>query len=141
MLLVANIAERYREILGGLDAKARHPDLDWSAGQYVCHVADNLRIFGERLAAIALGAKGPLASYDQEELARVRHYEEITLPAALWSLDRSASDWVAGAEMADPNAVVEHRSRGPQSVLDLMRASAHDAYHHGWDLQRIAAGV
>jgi hypothetical protein len=53
--LVAAIADRYAELLAGTDGRARHPDLEWYAGAYVCHVADNLRIWAERLAGAALG--------------------------------------------------------------------------------------
>src|SRR5580692_4540667 len=53
--LVAAIPARYASLLDGQDAARRYPGLDWTAGAYVCHVTDNLRVWAERLAGAALG--------------------------------------------------------------------------------------
>ena len=44
LALMAAIPARYAALLGNSDGSQRHLDLGWSAGAYVCHVADNLRI-------------------------------------------------------------------------------------------------
>jgi len=53
--LMAAIPARYAALVGDRDGSQRHPDLSWSAGAYVCHVTDNVRIWAERLAGCALG--------------------------------------------------------------------------------------
>jgi hypothetical protein len=135
-LVMATPAE-FAKLLSGTDGLRRHPDLAWTAIVYVCHVADNLRIWAERLAALALGASGPVTPYNQDLLAQARRYDELTLPGALWSLDRAVRDWrdaVSLADVADVSLV--HPERGRLSVLDVVRSNSHDAYHHGWDIQR-----
>lgn len=53
--LVARVPARYAGLLAGTDGSQRHPDVSWTAGAYVCHVNDNLRIWAERVAGAALG--------------------------------------------------------------------------------------
>lgn len=135
--VVATVPARYAEVLAGRDGSQRHPDLSWSAGAYVCHVADNLRIWAERLAALALGATGPVAPYDENDLARARAYHAIPIEGALWSLGRAAADWTEAMAMAHERGVVlVHPERGEQDVLDVARMNAHDAHHHQWDILR-----
>ncbi|HXQ75310.1 MAG TPA: DinB family protein [Acidimicrobiales bacterium] len=124
-------------LLGGADGSERHPDLTWSVAGYVCHVGDNLRIWAERLAALASGDGRNVARYDQDLLARARHYDEIALAGALWSLGRAAGDWADAVALADrAGGTLVHPDRGEQSVLDVVRSNAHDAWHHRWDIAR-----
>ena len=118
-------------------ATQRHVDLDWSAGAYVCHVGDNLRIWAERLAGVALGAFGRVSGYDADLLARARDYDGIPIEASLWSLERAADDWTRAFRLAvEGGVVMVHAERGEQTVLDVARTNAHDAYHHQWDISR-----
>jgi hypothetical protein len=140
LALVAAVPDRYAARLAGCTGAERHPDLSWSAVAYVCHVADNLRIWAERLAGLALGAVGPVGPYDENELAAARRYDEVALPAALWSLTRAAVDWQEAVRLAaGAEVVLVHPDRGALSVLDAARGNAHDADHHAWDLARIVA--
>lgn len=135
--LVANIPKRYDELLDGRAASLRHPDLSWSAGAYVCYVVDNLRIWAERLAGVALGATGPVGPYDQDDLAQVRNYSRIPLEAGLWSLTRAVAVWHDAVALAtDRQVILEHPERGSLGVTDVVRSIAHDAHHHAWDIQR-----
>jgi len=133
---VLGVPETYRELLRGADGHERHPELSWSVVEYVCHVGDNLRIWAERLAGIALGAPNAVASYDENLLARARVYEGIALKAAMWSLDRAVADWGDAARLAtEKQVVLVHPECGEQTLLDVVRSNAHDAYHHGWDIK------
>lgn len=135
--VVAVAPARYADLLAGRDGSQRHPDLSWSAGTYVCHVGDNLRIWAERLAALASGATGPVAPYDENALARARAYHAIPIQGALWSLGRAAADWTQAVAMAHERMVVlDHPERGEQDVLEVTRMNAHDTYHHQWDIER-----
>lgn len=138
LALVAAAPHRYAGLLAGHDGQERHPDLSWSAVAYVCHVADNLGIWAERLAGLALGADGPVGGYDENELAAARRYDEVALAGALWSLARASADWQAAVRMAaEADVVLVHPDRGAMPVLDAARGTAHDADHHAWDLERI----
>jgi hypothetical protein len=127
----------YRRLVEGQDVSRRHPDLSWSAKQYVCHVADNLRISAERWAGAASGGSRRAGTYDQDLLAEARSYEQVSIEGALWSLERAVRDWQDAVELATKAGVVlSHPERGDQTVLDVSRNNAHDAYHHRWDIER-----
>jgi hypothetical protein len=59
-------------LLADFDGSQRHPDLEWPVVAYVCHISDNLRIWAERLAGLALGERRPVGRYDPDLLARAR---------------------------------------------------------------------
>ncbi len=86
LALMATIPARYAALLGESDGAQRHPALGWSAGAYVCHVTDNLRIWAERLAGCALGGGRNVHGYDADLLAQARVYERVPVVGALWSL-------------------------------------------------------
>ncbi len=140
--LVGAVPQRYATLLSGLDGSQRHPDLAWSAKAYVSHVVDNLRIWAERLAGAATGARGPVAPYHADLLAQAREYEALPLAGALWSLDRSVRAWHEAVRLADEAAVVlSHPERGDQAVAEVVLTNAHDAHHHAWDIERCLAGA
>jgi hypothetical protein len=135
--IVGDVPRQFAELLAGSNGRRQHRELSWSAGAYVRHVVDNLRIWAERLAGAALGAHGPVAPYDENLLARARNYHDIPVEGAVWSLGRAAADWRESLSLAVArNVVLHHPERGDQSVLDVARTNAHDAYHHGWDIGR-----
>jgi hypothetical protein len=110
--------------------------------EYVCHVADNLRIWAERLAGTVGGAPPEVGGYDENELADARHYELVPLPAATWSLSRAVADWgdvVVRSSRA--GTVLVHPERGSLSLADVVRSNAHDASHHQWDIRRTLEAV
>lgn len=104
---LAGIREEFSVLLADAQGTERHPDLSWSVGSYVCHVADNVRIWAERLVGSAAGAK-TVGAYDDNLLAAARSYSDVPLAAALWSIGRASGDWQAAV------AVVSRGShRGP----------------------------
>lgn len=135
--LVGAIPQRYAELLTGRDGSMRHPDLDWTAGAYVCHVTDNLRVWAERSAGAALGGETSVPGYDEALLGRARHYNQVPVVGALWSLRHAATAWVEAMELAlTAGVVLRHVGRGEQRTVDVARNNAHDACHHGWDIRR-----
>ncbi|MFI0350945.1 hypothetical protein [Actinomadura sp. 9N407] len=135
--LVAAIPQRYAGLLYGHDATLQHPDLEWTASAYVCHVTDNLRIWAERLASAALTGHADITGYDDDLLARARAYNLLPVSGALWSLRSAATSWRQAVQMATESEVVLlHPKRGPQPVAEVVRNNAHDAYHHEWDIRR-----
>ena len=124
-------------VLAGTDGSQTHPDLTWPAVAYVCHVSDNLRIWAERLAALASGDPRPVAPYDPDLLAEARRYDEISLRGALWSLGHAARDWTDAVDLAhEVGVTLVHPDRGEQSLVDVVRSNAHDAAHHCCDIRR-----
>lgn len=116
----------------------RHPDLSWNASAYVSHVSDNLRIWAERLAGARISRAYEVPAYDQDLLAQARHYNDIVLSAALWSLTDAVDAWVDSVTLAIPLKVtLVHATRGKQTIQDIARNNAHDGVHHAWDVQRI----
>lgn len=129
-------------LLAGRTGLERHPELTWSAGEYVCHVGDNLRLWAERIAGRLAGDDGVVGGYDPDELARARRYEAIRLAAALWSLRRAAEDWVDVLVPALARGLVlSHATRGAQTAADVALNNAHDAHHHVWDIGRCLASA
>ena len=135
--VVRSAPGHYSALIGGRDPTERHPALVWTAGEYVCHVTDNLRIWAERLAGAAFGGSAVIATYDSEGLAAARRYAQVAVTGALWSLAQAATEWTAAVELADAHGVIlVHPERGALSVFDVASGNAHDAHHHGWDIER-----
>lgn len=139
---VEALPDRFDELLAGRTGDETHPDLGWSVKAYVFHVADNLRIFAERLEGVAAGASPTLVAYDQDELAEARHYEEMSVQSALWSVRTATSEWAAATRQALAGSLVfVHVGRGTLTSAEITRGPAHDAVHHCWDVDRTVQRV
>lgn len=116
-----------------------HPDLAWNATGYVCHVADNLRLWAQRLVGATLSEGSTFVpGYDQDLLARASNYNRMPLAGALWSLRHAADQWREAFELAaEADVVLIHAERGAQHPADIARNNAHDSHHHQWDINRI----
>ncbi len=84
-----------------------------------------------------------MPGYDPDLLSRARHYNDVSLAGALWSLRWAVDAWTQSAEVALARGVVlQHATRGAQRAEDVARNNAHDVHHHLWDIDRILrAGV
>jgi hypothetical protein len=133
---VSGAPTRLRVLLDGASGDERHRDLAWSVSAYVAHIADNLRIWAERVAGITLGGAPLIAIYDENQLAAARGYDAIRLPAAMWSLERAVRDWLEAIDAASADIVMQHPERGAIGLVDVIRSNAHDATHHEWDIAR-----
>ena len=134
---VAGLPSAYETLLSTATGKERHPDLAWTTGEYVCHVADNLRIWAERLMRVVGGGPPVVGGYNEMELARARNYPSISLPASLSSLKCSVSDWLSAVgQTPGTGTVLIHEERGEQTLADVVRSNAHDGFHHQWDISR-----
>jgi hypothetical protein len=136
--MVREVPGGYAARLAGATGRERHPDLAWTAVAYVGHVTDNLRTWAERLAGAHLAGDLAVPGYDPDLLARARHYDELSLAGALWSLRWAATAWADAAQQAlAADVTLQHATRGPQRAQDVARNNAHDAHHHLWDITRI----
>ena len=109
----------------------------WSAKAYVFHVADNLRIFAERLEGVFAGGPTTLAAYDQDQLAAARDYDAMSLQSGLWSVRTATATWAAAArESLRRPTTYQQAERGALTATELTRGPAHDAVHHLLDVKR-----
>jgi hypothetical protein len=139
---MAALPAAFAEALSGASGDERHADLTWSAGAYVSHVADNLRIWTERLMGVALGAAPFVGGYDESELARARNYELIPLEAALWSLRLFVAEWRKAVKISRrEGTVLIHPERGELDLSAVVLSNTHDAHHHHWDVTRTLRGA
>jgi hypothetical protein len=122
-------------VLAGHDGRATHPNLRWNATAYVVHVADVLRIWSERIAAVTLGSPDPVVPYDEDRLGDARGYVDLPLSGALWSVGRAVGDWRAAEELTESAAVtLAHPEQGSLSLDDVRRIMAHEVEHHVADV-------
>jgi hypothetical protein len=136
--IVEELPARFRALLTGRTGYERHPELGWTPAGYVVHVADNLRTWAERLAGARLGGAVDVPGYDPDLLARARRYDVIAPATALWSLERAVADWADSVTAAlDADVSLRHATRGVQRAEDVVRNTAHDGYHHAYDVERI----
>jgi hypothetical protein len=135
---MALVPASFATVVSSASGNERHPDLAWSVADYVSHVADNLRIWAERLMGVVLGASPVVGGYDESELAQARNYAAIPLAAALWSLRVATAEWLKAVESSNcVGTVLIHPQRGEMDLTAVALANAHDALHHRWDIERI----
>ena len=134
--VIAEAPAAFADLLAGRDGTGTADGLTWDARTYVWHVADNLRIWAERLSGLAPGERRPVAPYDQDALAAVRHYDGMPLAAALWSLGRSSAEFVGQWSAAPPDAALLHPEAGELGMGPVLRQVAHDTVHHQYDVSR-----
>jgi hypothetical protein len=128
-------------LVTGATGTERLPHLGWNVSGYVAHMTDNTRIWAERLVAVARGADAHVAAYDPDLLAESRHYNDVALQGATWSLVIAVDNWLSAVEEAELAGVVMlHSERGEMGVFDVVASNTHDAYHHRWDLAQILHG-
>jgi hypothetical protein len=139
---VEALPDRFDAVLAGRTGAERAPDAhpgrpSWSAKAYVFHVADNLRIFAERLEGVFAGAPTTLAAYDQDELAAARDYEAMSLQSALWSVRAATATWASATRRSLVRRdTYQHAERGELNAAEITRGPAHDALHHYLDVTR-----
>ncbi len=134
---VQDVPHRYAQLLARRTGAERNPELAWSVTEYVCHVGDNLHSWAERIAGVLRGGNPQVGGYHPDSLAVARGDAQISLPAALWSLEISAAAWVPVlTEAVKAGLVMQHTGRGQQRAVDVAGDIAHDAHHHAWDITR-----
>jgi hypothetical protein len=134
---VEALPAKFDAALAGRTGDERAPDATWSVKAYVFHVADNLRVFAERLEGVFAGGSTALAAYDQDELAAARNYEAMSLASALWSMRTATEAWAAAARESLTRATTyRHAERGELTATEITRGPGHDALHHYHDVTR-----
>jgi len=117
------------------DVATSHRTDQWSAGAYVWHLADVLRISAERFYGVGLDPSIPVVPFDQDELAAARRYELQRTDVAVRSLTWSVEEWLRVAATLDPDLPYLHPEFGELTVSDGFRLVAHEVHHHLRDIE------
>lgn len=134
---VEALPDRFDALLAGRTGDEHAPGATWSAKAYVFHVADNLRVFAERLEGVFADGPTALAAYDQDELATARNYEAMSVQSALWSVRTATATWATAArESLTRSDTFQYAEHGTLNATEITRGPAHDALHHHLDVTR-----
>lgn len=133
--VIADAATRYASLLAAGEQRAREPGV-WSPSAYTVHTGDWLRIWAERLVTVADNPSTPLPSIDQDELARVRRYDEMAQAAAMHVLSSGAEDLLGTYERVGALEFT-HPDFGVADSEAVLSWLAHEVDHHAWDVARL----
>jgi hypothetical protein len=134
--LIADAPAMYADLLRDATGTEGAPELDWNVGGYVSHVADNLRIWAERLVAATVEQPLVVSPYDADALGAARGYNNLQLSGALWSLHEAVDSWQRAWTLAGERRVLVHPDRGRITAEHVARTNAHDVFHHQHDIRR-----
>ena len=113
----------------------------WSPLQYLWHMVDVVRIGTERLWTLFLEPEAGVPCWVENDLARVRKYDQLSLQAGLQVYRQAVDDWLVAAEDVPDGAETQHPEFGTATALDVIRRNAHEVQHHLMDIrQRVQSG-
>lgn len=133
--VIAGSPERFETLLRDGTDPVRERGV-WSPTGYTTHTGDWLRIWAERLVAVAEAPARPLPSIDPDALAAVRGYDDVAEPAALHVLRTGAHEILDIHRRVGPVDFV-HPAFGPADADAILSWLAHEVDHHGWDVARL----
>jgi hypothetical protein len=123
-------------VLSQIDpAAAVEPGL-WSASRYVWHTVDVLRFGTERLWTISADPFFGVPSWDENIVAEVRAYDDLSPIVGLIALISAAHAWREAAMEAPQDIPTPHPEAGEICAFDIVQRNAHEVCHHLWDAQR-----
>ena len=128
----------FRQALGSIDTAASAPGGVWSPTEYLWHMVDVLRIGTERLWTLEVDSDAGLPSWDENELARVRHYSDLSASVGMIAYQRAVETWVEAAKNTPPDASATHSELGAMGAAEVIRRNAHEAQHHLLDIEQAA---
>ena len=134
--LVALLPEDATAALARIHQPMQQSGEHWSASMYVWHLVDVLRIGTERLLTLAHDPGEGLTCWDENALAEIRRYRQLSPSVGLIVLPAAAQEWAAVASRAPAEAVVRHPEFGDLGALEVIRRNAHEAHHHLMDINR-----
>jgi hypothetical protein len=116
-------------------AEAVEPGL-WSASRYVWHTVDVLRCGTERFWTISADPSYGVPSWDENVVADVRSYDDLSPVVGLIALIAAARAWREAALEAPHDVPTPHPEAGEICAFDVVQRNAHEVCHHLWDVQR-----
>jgi hypothetical protein len=137
--LVAQAPDAAAAAITGVEDPTRRTGDRWSASMYVWHLVDVLRIGTERLLTLIHDPDRGITCWDENALAEVRHYQQLS-PAVGPMMFRSAAQaWATTAAVAPADVQVRHPQFGILEAVEIIRRNAHEAHHHLMDINRAGA--
>jgi hypothetical protein len=131
----------FGEALSRVDpSEAVGPGL-WSASRYVWHTVDVLRFSTERLWTLGTDPAFGVPSWDENLVAEVRSYDQLSPVVGLVALISAVQIWRTAALEAPHDAATPHPEAGTVCAFDLVQRTAHEVRHHLWDVQRQVPGT
>ena len=122
--------------LAGVRDPVRRAGARWSASMYVWHLVDVLRIGSERLLTVAHDPGYGIPCWDENALAEVRRYQQLSPGVGLLALAAAQREWSRAATAAPAGAQVSHPEFGTLTTVDVIRRNAHEVRHHLMDINR-----
>jgi hypothetical protein len=115
----------------------------WSAREVVHHLADSEMTSAIRLRRLLAEDNPVIDGYDEELFARVLHYSERPIDAALDAISaarRTTAEILAHMTEADWQRAGTHSDSGPYTAEDWLQIYAAHAHDHGNQIRRARAG-
>lgn len=132
---VSNIGV-FGEVLSRIDpAEPVEPGL-WSASRYVWHTVDVLRFGTERLWTISADPSFGVPMWDENEVADVRSYDDLSPVVGLIALITAADAWRTASLEAPHDVTTPHPEFGTIGAFEVVQRNAHEVCHHLWDVRR-----
>lgn len=132
--IVAACPDTYAGALDGVSPRPAVEDGRWSAGMYLWHVVDVLRIGVERLWTITLDPDTGIPCWDENGLAAARNYSMLSIHVGLHALRQATASWIATASATPPDLTTRHDLCGELAAVDILRRNAHEVQHHLLDI-------
>ena len=136
--LVAQAPDGAGAAITGIEDPARRSGERWSASMYVWHLVDVLRIGTERLLTLTHDPDRGITCWDENALAEIRRYQQLSTAVGLLVLRSAAQAWTTAAVMAPGNVQVRHPRFGSFGAVEIIRRDAHEVHHHLMDIKRAA---
>ncbi|MGH2534584.1 MAG: DinB family protein [Thermomicrobiales bacterium] len=147
--LIAQYEDGYRAVADALDGitddelDAREASGEWSPRQVVHHLADSEMRSALRLRELLVADRPTITAYDQEEYARVLHYDRPIAPSL--AAFRAARDCTVPLlhrmTPEDWSREGAHVESGSYRVEDWLRIYAAHAHDHADQIRRARAAA
>jgi len=134
--VVAQAPDGVAGAITGVKDPARRTGERWSASEYVWHLVDVLRIGTERLLTLTHDPDRGITCWDENALAEVRRYQQLSTTVGLLVLRSAAQAWTTTAAAAPANVQVRHPRFGSFGAVEIIRRDAHEVHHHLMDINR-----
>jgi len=136
--MVADSPSLFAQALVLVDPAVSFQSGVWSPVEYLWHMVDVVRIGTERLWTLTVDPEAGVPAWDENDLARVRSYGDLSAKAGVLAYGRAVEDWVKAAADAPPEARTGHPELGAIGAADVIRGNAHEAQHHLLDIEQAA---
>lgn len=136
--IIDQLPERARALVearGDAAFERSSPEV-WSPNEYVWHLVDAFRLAAEWMHDVRTQTHPTHYAIDNDALAEVRHYNQLTLATGLWSLDQSCRLFIQEAAVTDPTRTFYYHDWQDVTASQVVSFLAHEAVHHLFDLER-----